>query len=370
MEPHQAQAEFADELRRAGVIIRGEPKMDGKWHNADRINGRGQKRAASYLGHLDGTPNGIIRKFNEPDIKWVAKRAVKGATAEDRRAREARQVQREAERIAAQTRAGKRAFAIWKGAKPARGHPYLERKGVEAHGMRLDKDGNLVLPLRDAAGYLHNVQRIPADPVGKKLFLPGGRVDGLFATLGEPVGNRPIIIGEGFATVATVRQATGFPAVVAFNANNLLAVTQALRVKFPDAPIVIAADNDHHLPRREVPLPNAGKEKAEAAAEAVGGIVLLPSFREADAGTDWNDWAGVHGPEALRVVLETRLAKEGIAMMDKEAMRPTQAQRDAARAADRSKAAAASKQQAAQAAQRAAQQAAERQKQRDSGKGL
>jgi len=34
--------------------------------------------------------------------------------------------------------------------------------------------------------------------------------------------------------------------------------------------------NDHHLPLRAKPLPNAGREKAEAAAKAVHATVLQP----------------------------------------------------------------------------------------------
>jgi phage/plasmid primase-like uncharacterized protein len=44
----------------------------------------------------------------------------------------------------------------------------------------------------------------------------------------------------------------------------------------PDRPIYMAADNDHHLPLRDPPRPNVGKEKAAAAAAIVGARMLLP----------------------------------------------------------------------------------------------
>ena len=44
----------------------------------------------------------------------------------------------------------------------------------------------------------------------------------------------------------------------------------ALHDQNPARPIYMAADNDHHLPLRAKPLPNAGREKAEATAAAVG----------------------------------------------------------------------------------------------------
>ena len=62
--------------------------------------------------------------------------------------------------------------------------------------------------------------------------------------------------------------------IAAFDSGNLLDVARAVREYDPARRIVIAADNDHHLPRLAVPLPNVGMEKAIAATEAVGGVVL------------------------------------------------------------------------------------------------
>jgi hypothetical protein len=83
----------------------------------------------------------------------------------------------------------------------------------------------------------------------------------------------------------------------------------ALRDQDPARPIYMAADNDHHLPLRAKPLPNAGREKAEAAALAVGATVLLPE-PVADQvakgkGTDWNDYEASNGRAATRAALGT-----------------------------------------------------------------
>ena len=53
-------------------------------------------------------------------------------------------------------------------------------------------------------------------------------------------------------------------------------VAKLLRVQFPDKPIIIAGDNDLHQELTEGR--NPGKEKAEAAATAVGGVALFPIF--------------------------------------------------------------------------------------------
>jgi phage/plasmid primase-like uncharacterized protein len=192
------------------------------------------------------------------------------------------------------------------------------------------------VPCKDATGFLRNVQTIRPD--GEKLFVKEGRTHGLFAILGEGDvrPGRPLLIAEGFATAATLREVTGLPVVVAFNSGNLMPVAQAMREKHPDATLVIAGDNDHHLPRRETPLPNVGKEKAEAAAQAVGAVVLIPQFTVLDGGTDWNDLERKIGRAALRARLVDALQTEGITLPERRAgsdgPRPTHAEREQARA--------------------------------------
>jgi len=91
------------------------------------------------------------------------------------------------------------------------------------------------------------------------------------------------------------------------------------------------ADNDHHLSMGATPLPNAGREKAEAAARSVGGRVLLPDPMAgrvaAGKGTDWNDYEGSQGQAAMREAL--RMA--GLVEVRTEAVRPAAARRAAER---------------------------------------
>jgi len=101
------------------------------------------------------------------------------------------------------------------------------------------------------------------------------------------------------------------PAVVAFNAGNLAPVAQTYRQLHPDRPIYIAGDNDH---RREAEgKPNVGREKADEAAVAIGGFVLLPAFAQQDAGSDWNDLVRGQGRDAARQQLMA-----GIAIAERE----------------------------------------------------
>jgi phage/plasmid primase-like uncharacterized protein len=174
---------------------------------------------------------------------------------------------------------------------------------VRGYGVKVSKNGDLLIPLRDTEGHLHNVQIVrPTPGTGPgKIFLENGKKAGLFHLIdpGKDIGSGPIIIAEGYATGATAHQATGLPVAVAFDSGNLQAVAEALRAKHPEQALIIAADNDHHLPLRNPPLPNAGLEKAAHAAEAVKGTtVVAPTFTKAEQAaklTDWNDFAQSRG---------------------------------------------------------------------------
>lgn len=121
---------------------------------------------------------------------------------------------------------------------------------------------SLVIPLRDVVGELHSLQFIGPD--GRKTFLTGGRKRGCYFAIGRPVD--ALCIAEGYATAASVHEATGQATACAFDAGNLEAVARALRGKFPRSRITVCADNDTGTPG------NPGVRYAEAAARAVRGV--------------------------------------------------------------------------------------------------
>jgi putative DNA primase/helicase len=86
-------------------------------------------------------------------------------------------------------------------------------------------------------------------------------------------------------SLVSIRTATGNTVVVSCHADNLLPVAKVLRQKFPDAEIVICADDDHKTEG------NPGIAKALAAAHAVGGLVAVPEFGEnrRERDKDFND---------------------------------------------------------------------------------
>jgi putative DNA primase/helicase len=206
-------------------------------------------------------------------------------------------------------------------------HPYLERKGVGAHGVYLNTAGSLMLfagetepqawsakgdllvPIRDLAGALLGAQSIAAD--GHKCFPRGAAIAGGHHLIGALATSGMLLIAEGYATAATLHEATGLPVAVAFHASNLMVVAQAYRAADPGLRILIAGDNDHRR-EREIgangrPKDNVGRVKAEAAAQAVGGALLIPPFAPQQQGSDWNDLAQLLG-DALQPTLHAALA--------------------------------------------------------------
>lgn len=133
------------------------------------------------------------------------------------------------------------------------------------------------LPASDIDGKQWTMQYIQEN--GTKRFAKDSKKEGCFHVVGgmEKLAKAPaIIIAEGYATAATLKQSVGFATVSAFDSGNLAPVAEALHRKFPDKPIVIAGDDDRHLEITQGV--NPGRTKAEEAAKLVGGKVLLPIF--------------------------------------------------------------------------------------------
>lgn len=267
-----------------------------------------------------GTLFGLAKDngFRFPEEPVQAPALSDQAQAEAERRAEERRRQREAEAAEYRRRAeraARDAVHLWAGASEAGTSPYLQRKGVQGHGVRHLADGTLLVPMRDSAGELHNVQRIapapPADGGPEKRFLPGGRKSGLFHLVGQAEGAALLLLAEGYATAATVHEATGRPAVVGFDAGNLVHVAKALRERWPAAALLVCADDDRDTEARTGK--NPGRDKAEAAARAArtgGGLaaVLLPEGLAA-GGSDFNDLAAHAGLPAAAALVEAAVAE-------------------------------------------------------------
>ena len=272
-----AMQEFSAAMSAAGLLPGSGIIADGEIH-AFHVEGdrRGTKNGR-YALHTDGRPAGWFGTHKEavwhPWALAPATRTVEPSPAE--RAAHAHRMAilkaaREAERQTAQEAASLRAAGLWHRARPATGdHPYLVRKGVRAYGIRALRQ-QLVIPARDAAGVLWSLQFISPD--GVKKFMTGGRKRGCYFSIGRPAG--VLCISEGYATAASIFEATDYATAVAFDAGNLEPVALALRAKFPDTHIILCADNDVETPG------NPGLTAATRAAAAVCGTVAFPHFKE------------------------------------------------------------------------------------------
>jgi len=202
------------------------------------------------------------------------------------------------DKVAACQRAACQAKAIVSAGVTQTGHAYLNAKGwpdepaltLHGHTLRLGgetfKQGDLVVPLFDDHGALVNVQLINAS--GIKRMLAGGQVrEAAHVFAGETQAVMWLV--EGYATGLTVHRLTGDAVYVALSANNLPSLAAQLRERFPDARLLIAADNDEN---------GKGQAKADEAALLSGGKTALP----AEPG-DWNDVYLLAGDTATRKLL-------------------------------------------------------------------
>ncbi|HHJ4620906.1 MULTISPECIES: DUF927 domain-containing protein [Klebsiella/Raoultella group] len=162
--------------------------------------------------------------------------------------------------------------------------------------------GTLLLPLVDESGAVTAAQTIT--PKGGKILVPGSAKKGAFYAVNIQEQPEAVLIAEGLATVLSVYQMRPDAlAVAAVDAGNLLPVAEVMRRRYPEAQIIIAADND--IKPGE---PNTGKEAAEKAAKAVSGWVALP---HSDEKADWNDVHQRNGLEATAAAFNDSMYQPG-----------------------------------------------------------
>lgn len=218
----------------------------------------------------------------------------------------------EFEREQKQKEAMKLAQAIYSQGQPATdAHPYLKRKGVKAYrGVRVStwaqrngKRDCLLIPIRDEFQTIRSLQAIfpdfDAELERDRDYLWNGRKEGCYFSIGKPEG--AIVVCEGYATGASIHDATGLAVAVAFDKGNLSPVGKTLRARFPEARIIFAADNDITQGK-----PNWGMDKAIEAARAVGGVVAVPELDGQKA--DFNDLHKAKGAEAVKAAIEAAKA--------------------------------------------------------------
>lgn len=198
---------------------------------------------------------------------------------------------------ARQAEAQKQALTRWNNASTIgpESHPYLLQKEVQAYGLKIE-DESLLIPITDSAGVMQSLQII--GPKGEKRFLSGGKVKAGFHKIGALTS--PVIVCEGYATAATLHEATGLCCVAAFSASNLAAVAACIRSVNADLQILIAADDDWKTEK------NPGLVAATQAAKSVNATLAFPTFPSprSDKDTDFNDLKRKCGIAAVKQAID------------------------------------------------------------------
>lgn len=295
---------FTQAMREVGIETEATIQADGRRHRFRVTGDKAGDDNGWYVLHLDGVPAGAFgcwkRSVSET---WCAKSPT-SLTHEERQAlhdrMEASRRAQEAEQARVRAECKTKAERLWNEAAEtvSADHPYLVTKGVKSYGLRQLR-GALVVPVRADGGGLVGLQFIQPD--GGKRFLTGTPKAGSYHRISGSMER--VLICEGYATGASLHEATGCAVAIAFDAGNLLAVSQTIRERLPDAVMVLCADDDRRNPA------NPGMTKARAAAHAVGGLLAVPVFPAAD-GTDFNDMHHAQGIGAVRATVEAACAPD------------------------------------------------------------
>jgi putative DNA primase/helicase len=281
-----------------------------------------------YVGNDNGKQKVALQR-SQTDLLSSDQR--KALVAQQHAARKKAEIERRRQH----NKAADRAKASWDKLATSGSSPYLVAKQVGAYGVRFGTQGEIVIPLRNETDTVRGLQIIlpPGHPRIAKLernkeFFPAGLgMSGTWHLLGDHPRDI-LLVTEGYATAASLHQATGYPVAAIWSANNLLAGCKALQKKFPRAQLLICADDDHlqtcagcgkittvssddcqHCGQPHEKQ-NAGAVCAQSAALAVTGAWLIPTFADRPLDrkgpTDFND---LHVSEGLRIVGDQITAK-------------------------------------------------------------
>ena len=266
----------------AGLEAPTEVILDGKIHRfKSGSKGRGGHgdKSGWYVAFGDnGIPAG---KFGDwrfgVEYTWVANigrdLSPHEKMAFTRKMEEARQAREESEKLM-RDNVSEVVERIWADSAEANSdHPYLVKKQIKPNGARVTGDGRLIVPLFNDDGEMTTLQYITGD-TGSKLYHTGGKTGGSFWRIGSNEESH-IYIAEGYATAATIYEATGVACYVAYSASNIPSVAGQLRERHGGSKrIIVVADNDSS---------GVGKSYADQSSAKFGVHVVLPPLDGMDA---------------------------------------------------------------------------------------
>lgn len=249
--------------------------------------------------NVDGSAGAAFGNYKNVDQTWFY--SPKGQKRSKRQREHFKQQIREAQEKAKQElekkqkKAADKAQNIWdKASTPDPNHEYLIKKQIIPYGLRQSGKA-LLVPVLDDKNQIISLQEIFQN--GSKKFFLGGKIKGGSFIIGDMQQGDVFLVCEGFATGATLHDASGKAVVVAFNSGNLEKIAHAFNKKYPDKELIICSDND--LATEKKTGKNPGKESAEKAASAIGvEICLCP------VNSDFNDLMVDQGINAVQQALK------------------------------------------------------------------
>ena len=296
---------FCEQLQCFGLDV-SNPVADAKLHRLKVAGDKGEQKSGwyilfdhgdFYIGEFGDWRTGLHEKWTSKDFKSFTEAERKTFNEEMNLAKKAREA---AESILHDEIQAK-ALKIWNSARNATTkNAYVQRKGINPLGCKqFGNTDTLIIPVCDSeteAGGPEIVSLQFISPEGTKKFLTGGKKKGCYYAIGNP-DSKFIVICEGFATGASIAQATNYLVLIAFDAGNLLPVAQRISSKASSQTrIIIASDNDVWGDA------NIGVQKATEASSAINAYLVTPDFTHLDLSqkpTDFNDLHQLAGLEEV-----------------------------------------------------------------------
>ncbi len=287
--------------------------LDGQIHRFKTREDKGSNTAGSYCIFTQHWPAGWVQDWRKGDaVSWTLKReelddegksyfddeTYKKNLELSRKHQEELRKQREHDKLVA----SENARILFEQTSDTQDpyFAYLQRKGIHPHGVKFlnpySTNETMLVPIYNINGVIQSIQYIDAD--GNKKYFYQAPISGGFFPFG--LGDNPdiILVGEGYATMATVYELTGYPCVAAMDCGNLLHVCMALKGKYTNSKIIITADNDT---RSEG---NPGISRANHAKDKLNLLaVIAPTFSNEEFGSDWNDYYLLHGKQDTKRML-------------------------------------------------------------------
>ena len=303
--------------------------FDGRIHRFRTREDTTNEKSGAVLIHTDGWPAGYVQDWRK-GIKEYWKYDISGLDDEQRnyfnseeyrKKCQERDRKAEAKRKSEKIKCSAEAANLWERLPQApKDHPYILRKHLiwlNDTTLRYNLSTKaLAVPLRNINGQIMSIQWISED--GEKRYFEGAGLDGAFweCWLYEAMEENPkntILLGEGFATMLKIFQLMqDKPVVAAMSCYQLAATAKILREKYPEAKIIITADNDHQTERKHGKNPGIIYATTTAQSSAFGKHladgVIYPEFTPDENGSDWDDYAILHGNDYTASKLNENIA--------------------------------------------------------------